>query len=376
MWLICIFIFLILTSHNVHFHGYADDTQLYVTFKPDGVASKLRTKKQRKKQETEKSALCKLERCIEAIRNWMAINWLKLNDDKTEFIVLGSNPNLSKIKTHSITVGEHQIRRSNQVRNIGAIFDANAKMEGQVTKTCQTAWFHLYTISKISQYLTKEQKQTIIHAYVTPRLDQNNSLLGGLPLTQMNKLQLVQNSAAKIILGGKKHDHVTDHLIKLHWLPISQRRIFKILLLVFKALNGQGPIYLAEMLVPCSNSEHDLRSSYDNLLVVQPRIVRHMVTALLVFWDLVCGTICQKRSGVVVVCHLSRVHLKHIFSNSRLGFNIISSKYFSRNSELCSVRMYIGWTVLNFRVNVCICVPLIILGYCFICVSFLDVLNL
>ena len=121
-----------------------------------------------------------------------------------------------------------------------------------------------YTISKISQYLTKEQKQTIIHAYVTPRLDQNNSLLGGLPSTQMNKLQLVQNSAAKIILGGKIYNHVTDHLIKLHWLPISQRRTFKILLLVFKALNGQGPIYLAEMLVPCSNSEHDLRSSYDN----------------------------------------------------------------------------------------------------------------
>ena len=99
---------------------------------------------------TGKSALCKLERCIEVIRNWMAINWLKLNDDKTEFIVLGSNSNLSKVKTHSITVGEHQIQRSNQVPNIGAIFDANAKMEGQVTKTCQTAWFHLYTISKVS----------------------------------------------------------------------------------------------------------------------------------------------------------------------------------------------------------------------------------
>ena len=142
------------------------------------------------------------------------------------------------------------------------------KWRGQVTKTCQRAWFHLYAISKISQYLTKEQKQTIIHAYVTPRLDQNNSLLDGLPSTQMNKLQLVQNSAAKIILGVKKYDHVTDHLIKLHWLPIFQRLTFKILLLVFKALNGQGPIYLAEMLVPFSNSEHDLRSSYDNLLVV------------------------------------------------------------------------------------------------------------
>ena len=91
---------------------------------------------------------------------------------------------------------------------------------------------------------------------------------GKVPSTQMNKLQLVQNPAAKIILGGKKTHHVIDHLIKLHWLPISQRRTFKIMLLVFKALNGQGPIYLAEMLVPCSNSEHDLRSSYDNLLVV------------------------------------------------------------------------------------------------------------
>ena len=64
------------------------------------------------------------------------------------------------------------------------------------------------------------------------------------------------------------NNFIMDHLIKLHWLPISQRRIFKILLLVFKSLNGQGPIYLSEMLVPCSNSAHDLRSSYDNLLVV------------------------------------------------------------------------------------------------------------
>ena len=82
----------------------------------------------------------------------------KLNDHKTKFIVLGSNTDLSKVKTHSITVREHQIQRRNQVGNIRAIFDVNAKMEGQVTKTCQTAWFHLYTISKICLYLTKEQK--------------------------------------------------------------------------------------------------------------------------------------------------------------------------------------------------------------------------
>ena len=250
----------------MQFRGNADDTQLYVTFKPDAAASKSKTRK-RKKQEIEKSALNKLERCIVVIRNWMAINWLKLNNDRNEFIVLGSNPNLSKVKTHSITADEHKKRRSNQVRNIGSIFYANAKMEGRVTETRQTAWFHLFTISKISRYLTKEQTQTIIHAYVTPRLDQNSRLLGGLPSMQMNKL-LVQNSAAKVILGGKNYYHMTDLLIKVHWLPISQQRTFKILLLVCKVLNGKGPIYLAEMMLPCFSSEHDLRSSCDNLLIV------------------------------------------------------------------------------------------------------------
>ena len=77
----------LIISHNVQFHGYADDTRLYITLEPDGAASKSKTKKIT--QETEKSALRKREHCIVAIRNWMVINWLKLNDDKTEFIVLG-----------------------------------------------------------------------------------------------------------------------------------------------------------------------------------------------------------------------------------------------------------------------------------------------
>ena len=230
-------------------------------------------------------------------------------------------------------------------------------------------WFHLYTISKISQYLTKEQKQTIIHCY-EPRLDQNNSLLGSVPLTQMNKLQLVQNSAVKIILGGKKYDHVTDHLIKLHWLPISQQRTFKILLLVFKALNGQGPIYLAEMLVPCSNSEHDLRSSHDNLLVPATESVTYMVTMYLVFWDLVCGTICQKRSGVVLVCHPSRVHLRHIFSNSRLGFNIISSKYFLVTLSCVVCGCILGELFLSFRKSLYMCTTYYARILIYLCIFF------
>ena len=109
----------------------------------------------------------------------------------------------------------------------------------------------------------------------------------------MNKLQLVQNSAAKIILCGKKYDHVTDHLIKIHWLPISQRRTFKILLLVFKALHERPGAHLpGRNAGPILNSEHDLRSSYDNLLVVPATESVTYGDVHLVFCDLVCGTIC------------------------------------------------------------------------------------
>ena len=122
-------------------------------------------------------------------------------------------------------------------------------------------------ISKIRPYLTKEQTQCIIHAYVTSRLDQNNSLLSGIPSTLLNKLQKIQNASAKLILGGKKNDHVTGLLKELHWLPLSQRYAFKILLFVFKTLNGNGPAYLKELLCEYKPSR-SLRSCAENLLAV------------------------------------------------------------------------------------------------------------
>jgi hypothetical protein len=79
----------------------------------------------------------------------MAMNWLKLNNDKTEFIVLGTPGNLAKVATEAIHVGDHDIEKCPHVRNIGAMFDSTMKMDVQVNKVSQTAWFHLHSISKI-----------------------------------------------------------------------------------------------------------------------------------------------------------------------------------------------------------------------------------
>ena len=197
--------------------------------------------------------------------------YLKLNDDKTEFIVIGSPTNLRKVVAQHIVVGEHRIPMSANVKNIGAIFDSSATMEAQVVKTAQTAWYHLYSISKIRPYLTTEQARCVVHAYVTSRLDQNNSLLSGVSETiLLAKLQRVQKAAAKLILGGKKLDHVTPLLNKLHWLPVPQRVIFKIVLLVHKTLHGNGPAYLRELLKSYTCGRSGMRSAEDTTRLQVP----------------------------------------------------------------------------------------------------------
>ena len=196
----------------------------------------------------EASALQKLEHCINDLRKWMNKNRLKLNDNKTEFIIFGSKSKLGKINTRSINVGKEKIIAVKEVRNIGAYFDSELKMQTQIQNMCKSAWLNLFNISKIRKFLIEDQTKIIVQAYVTSKLDANNSLLSGIHTDFRAQLQRVQNAAAKLIKQKKKYDHVTPLLHQLHWLPIEDRINFKILLLVFKSLNEAGPVYLRDLL--------------------------------------------------------------------------------------------------------------------------------
>ena len=96
--------------------------------------------------------------------------------------------------------------------------------------------------------MTENATKTLVNALVTPKLDYCNSLLVGLPKYLVNKLQRSQNAAARLIKRRSKRSHITPVLKELHWLPIRSRIMFKILLLIFKALNGLAPVYLRNML--------------------------------------------------------------------------------------------------------------------------------
>ena len=223
-------------ENGLKLHLYADDTQLYLAFEPT--------------DSSKKKSVEHLEACIAKIRSWMAENFLKLNDDKTEFLILGTCEQLKKLSQTTLHIGESEIKPTDSARNIGAIFDSNMNMEKHVDTICKSAWYHLRRIGSIRKYLDLASTKTLIHAFVTSKLDNLNSLLYGLSDKLINKLQRILNAAARLVTGTKKFDHITPVLKKLHWLPVRQRINYKILLLTYKALNGQGPEYLKELLIP------------------------------------------------------------------------------------------------------------------------------
>ena len=135
---------------------------------------------------------------------------------------------------------------------------------------CKSSWLAIRNIGKIRRHLDQESFARLVQAFVTSKLDSCNGVLTGLQGKEINKLQHVQNAAARLVEGAEKQEHITPVLQTLHWLPIRARIDFKIILIAYKALNNQAPTYISELITPYRSSR-SLRSLNKNLLIT-PRL--------------------------------------------------------------------------------------------------------
>ncbi len=244
----------IIRKYGISFHCYADDTQLYISTKPD-----------------ETSKLSKLTECVKNIKDWMTSNFLLLNSDKTEILLVGPKNSTQNLLDYNLQLDWCTVT-SSTVKNLGVILDSNLSFENHISNVTKTAFFHLRNISKLRNMLSVSDAEKLVHAFMTSRLDYCNALLGGCPASSINKLQIVQNAAARVLTRSRKYDHITPILQSLHWLPIKFRISYKILLLAYKALNDLAPAYLTNLLSRY-NPTRSLRSQNSGLLVV-PRIAK------------------------------------------------------------------------------------------------------
>ena len=137
-------------------------------------------------------------------------------------------------------------------------------MTQHVRNICRLAYIELRQIGFIRHLLIAQATQTLIHAFILPRLDYCNCLLTGCPQFLIDRLQKVQNADARLICRAKQLDHVQPILQSLHWLPIRAQIQYKISTLCFNVITGTELLDLYTL-------SRDLRSSADTLIHKIPR---------------------------------------------------------------------------------------------------------
>ena len=222
---------------QLNIYGFADNHNLGCGFIPGTLDNK---------DELEKINI--LTHSFKSINTWMSRNRLQLNNAKTEVLLIGSQSQLNKCVTLALNVDGTMVQISRMFKYLGTFLDNGLSFKHHITTKCRIAMWNLQQLKLLQPSLTVQACMTLVLGLVMSHLDYVNSAFIGLPASDINKMQRVQNAAAKLVLNLKRINSSTEALKKLHWLPIKFRIQFKILLLIYKCLNGLAPSYLMELL--------------------------------------------------------------------------------------------------------------------------------
>ena len=246
-------------NNTVSFHQYADDTQLYI-----GTNSSMLT-----------TQIASIESSTQRVHNCRLLNnGLHLNPSRSESIVF-YNPRSKPLAAlaesiETVSVAGSPIKLQTSIKNLGVYLDSTMSFDKQVSETCKACYFHIRAIRHIRSSLTIEASKTIAAAIVGSRLDFCNSLLAGTSVSNLTRLQRVQNTLARVVAQKPRFCHITPVLSDLHWLPVRHRISFKIATVTFKMLQSQQPFYLSS-LIPSYVPAQALRSSSSFSICVPPR---------------------------------------------------------------------------------------------------------
>ena len=180
---------------GINFHFYADDTQLYVHLSHMNASV----------------AFDKLNRCLQDVKEWMSAGKLKLNPDKTEFILFGSKKQREKLNAYfPINILGNPLHPTESIRNLGVWFDSDFSFSKHVQNVCKGCFIQVWDFRNIRQFLTQDAAVSIANAFVSHRLDYCNSLFRSLSKFNFHRLQSIQNSGARIVTNSSKYTYTEN----------------------------------------------------------------------------------------------------------------------------------------------------------------------
>jgi len=198
---------------------------------------------------------------------------LKLNAQKSEVIWLGTRQQLAKLHQADTTIHlpDGALTAKPTVRNLGVQLDSELSFDAQAHNCIKSCYYHLRRINQIKRYVDQECLRSLVHAFITSRLDYCNSLYAHCHIS--TRLQRVQNRAARFVLSAPPRSSSLPLLQQLHWLPIEARVSYKLCCLMYRVVHGAAPSYLTELCEPCLDTR--LRSTSRGDFII-PRSNRHL----------------------------------------------------------------------------------------------------
>ena len=235
----------LVSGHAIPHHLYAEDSQLYVSLSSGDSAA----------------ALNGLPSCLTSVQSWMSTNKLKLNPDKTEFLLIENERQWSKyLSMFPIELLGVEIYPAKSARNLRVIFDKNFNFRSHISAICTSCIYHIRDLRHIRRHLDLDSAKLLANALVSSRLDYCNSLFSGIAETDLTRLQRVLNRLARAVTKSPPLSRSVPLLRSLHWLLVKYRVHFKICLLTYKALHEEQPVYLRS-LIAISLPSRSLRSN-------------------------------------------------------------------------------------------------------------------
>ena len=238
-----------------NYHMYADDLQLYISIEPNNIETGIK----------------KLNEDLEKITSWAVLNGLEINPNKSQFLLVGSQKIVSKINCAGLCVKINDVivPISNSAKNLGVLLNSKLTWEDHVNYICRKSFATLHSLTRLRKFLPVNVKKMLVESLILSRLEYGDVVYSDLTDALARRLQRIQNACVRFIYNLRYSDHITPYLERLGWFKLYIRRKFHILLLLFKILRNEAPLYLHQRFNYAQNAHPvNTRSKHTNALSV------------------------------------------------------------------------------------------------------------
>ena len=214
----------------------------------------------------------------------MCTNFMKLNEEKTKLLLIGTSHVLSTCRKFWVKVNDTRIAcctDDDKVMSLGVQLDQNLNLKKHISRVCKKAYGQIMNLGRIRTILSENLKIMLVKTLVISQLDYNNAIYYNLPDYLINKLDRVLNAALRFIYGIRRREDIMPYYIKAHILRIQFRIKYKICLLTHKALHADAPGYIKSLItlhhplrkmIHVPSNDYIPRATEDDMLLQRPKL--------------------------------------------------------------------------------------------------------